>query len=85
MNKLTTICVVLVFVSLSVCTQVIAQAPSDLIAIADDVDKALNAHDLDLWLSYLTDDAVFDYVPLPPPEWEGGDKSLLRGSICGIP
>ncbi len=67
MNKLTTICAVLVFVPLAVCTQAIAQDPSDLIAIADDVDKALNAHDLDLWLSYLTDDAVFDYVPLPTP------------------
>jgi len=67
MNKLTIICAVLVFVPLAVCTQAIAQAPSDLIAIADDVDKALNAHDLDLWLSYLTDDAVFDYVPLPTP------------------
>jgi steroid delta-isomerase-like uncharacterized protein len=67
MSKLTTICAVMVFVLLGICTQATSQGPDELIAIADAVDKALNAHDLDLWLSYLTDDAVFDYVPLPTP------------------
>ncbi len=86
MNKLTTICVVLVFVPLAVCTQAIAQAPSDLIAIADDVDKALNAHDLDLWLSYLTDDAVFDYVPLPTPLTGKEEiRAFFEGVFVGFP
>ena len=40
-----------------------AQEPADLLAIADAADKALNAHDLDLWLSYFTDDPVFEFVP----------------------
>jgi len=86
MNKLTTICVVLVFFFLSVCTQAIALEPAELIAIRDAADKALNAHDLDLWLSYLTDDAVFDYVPLPTP-MNGKEeiKAFFEGVFVGFP
>ncbi|MBC8217213.1 MAG: ester cyclase [Planctomycetes bacterium] len=63
MRRLLTISIVM----LAVCNQATAQEPADLLAIADAVDNALNAHDLDQWLSYFTDDGVFDFAPLPTP------------------
>ena len=70
MNKLKTVCAVLLFVLfvlLIVCTQATAQEPPELIAIADGYDTLLNAHDLDTMMSNWTDDAVYDFVPLPVP------------------
>jgi len=45
----------------------VAQEPAELMAIASAADEALNAHDMDLWLSYCTDDCVFDFVPMSTP------------------
>ena len=53
--------------AVAICTQVMAQTPADLRAIQEIADKALNAHDLDRWLSYFTDDAVFEWTPAPAP------------------
>jgi steroid delta-isomerase-like uncharacterized protein len=86
MNKLTTICVVLVFFFLSVCTQAIALEPAELIAIRDAADAALNAHDLDTMMSYWTDDGVYDYVPLPDP-FMGKEavRSFFEALFVGFP
>jgi len=78
--------VLLAIIVMTATTNAIAQEPSELIAIADAVDTALNAHDMDLWLSYLTDDPVFDYVPLPTP-MNGKEeiRSFFEDLFVGFP
>jgi steroid delta-isomerase-like uncharacterized protein len=66
----------IIFVILAVCIPSYAQTPDELIAIRNNFDKALNAHDLDTALSYWADDCVYDYVALPTP-FEG--KEAIRG------
>ena len=70
MKKLFTIWMI----TFSLFGQALAQEPAELTAIADDFDQALNAHDMDLWLSYCVEDCVFDFVPLPAPII--GDEAL---------
>ena len=63
-----------------------AQTPQDLIAIVNAEDEALNAHDLDLWLSYFTDDPVFEFVPSGPP-LKGKDqiRAFFEATFVGFP
>ena len=51
-----------------VCGSAGAQTPEELIAIRGAFDAALNAHDLDLMMTYWTDDAVWDVPAVPPVE-----------------
>ena len=86
MNKLMTICVAAVFMSLAVCTQTMALDPTELIAIREAADKALNAHDLDAMMSYWADDEVYDYVPLPE-SFVGKEavRSFFEALFVGFP
>ena len=47
--------------------QVSAQTADELLAINEGLNEALAAHDVDAWVSYFADDAVFDFVPAPEP------------------
>jgi len=47
--------------------------------------RAMNAHDIDLWLSYCTDDFEFDYVPAPPPMNKEETKADFEGTYLGLP
>jgi enterochelin esterase-like enzyme len=79
MNKLMKICSVLAFLSLSVCTQAIALEPTELVAMADAAEQALNAHDLDTMMSYLVQDEITS------PSLEGnllGDPATRPILLC---
>jgi steroid delta-isomerase-like uncharacterized protein len=41
--------------------------PEEMKATQVAMEELFNAHDVEAWLSYLTDDAVHDYVPAQPP------------------
>ena len=45
----------------------LAQTEEELRAVHRASVEALNAHDVDQYVSYLTDDVVYDYVPMPAP------------------
>jgi len=47
--------------------------------------EAMNAHDMDLWLSYCTDDFVFDYVAAPPPLNKEETKADFELTYLGLP
>lgn len=82
MRKLLTISIVM----LAVCTPAMAQEPPDLLAIADAADKALNAHDMDQWLSYFTEDGVVDLVTLPAPlDTRDKIKAFFGDQFAGSP
>lgn len=44
-----------------------ALTKEEMLALMEDWIGAFNAHDIEEWLSYLTDDAIHDYVPAPTP------------------
>ena len=46
--------------------QATAQDSAELLAVMEDLNAAFNAHDIDQWVSYCTDDIIHDYVPFPP-------------------
>ncbi len=50
---------------MGICNQANAQESAELITIHHGVAEALDAHDFDKFLSYFTDDAVYDFVPYP--------------------
>jgi predicted ester cyclase len=82
MRRVLTILIVI----LIACSQGKAEEPVDLIAIADAADKALNAHDLDLWLSYFTDDGVLDLPIMPPPfDTKEKIKAMMEDQFAGSP
>jgi len=80
------ILVLLYFLALTLNPQIMAQEPADLLAIADNLDTTLNAHDLDPWLLHMTDDAVFDFVPLPAP-FNGKEeiRAFFEETFAGFP
>ena len=45
----------------------LAQTGDELLALMPDWIEAFNAHDVEEWLSYITDNAAHEYVPAPPP------------------
>lgn len=49
------------------CTSALAQTPDELIAIRADAHAALNGHDVALFLSSFTEDAVMDFTAAPAP------------------
>jgi steroid delta-isomerase-like uncharacterized protein len=66
-------------------TLLTAKTPAELIAIRDAADRALNAHDLDTFLSYAVDDFVFDLVPLPQPLDTEGTRMFFGESFASSP
>lgn len=63
-----------------------AQTEEELIAIREAADIALNAHDLDLWASYFTDDGVLDLVSQPPPaEGKEAMKAFMGQAFQAFP
>jgi S-formylglutathione hydrolase len=84
--KFKKIMVLLCLLVLTLNTQIMAQEPADLLAIADNLDTTLNAHNMDQWLSHMTDDAVFDVVPLPTP-FSGKDeiRAFFEETFAGFP
>ncbi len=70
MKKLMTILTIV----LAVLTQAAAQTPEELIAIRDAYAQAMNDHDLDLLMSFYTDDVIYDLVNSPPP----AGKEIIR-------
>ncbi|MCD6289869.1 MAG: ester cyclase [Anaerolineae bacterium] len=61
---------------------VVPLPPAVLKGLHDAHRAALNAHDLDQWLAGWTDDAIWDYVPLPTP-MDKEDQDILRRCIPG--
>ena len=78
MKKLIEIRVVAVLVTIIVCTQAFAQNPE---TVWQSIVDAMNAHDVDKYLSYIADDIVFDSVPMPPPLNSKKEVGALVGSI----
>jgi len=71
---------------MAVCVQVHAQEPQDLIAIRDAADQALNAHDLDLFLSYFTEDPGFEFVPSGAPlKGKAEIRAFFEATFVGFP
>ena len=82
MKKLFTIWMI----ALALFGQAFAQEPTELIVIADAYGEALNTHDLDTIMSYWTDDAVYNYAPLPTP-FEGKEavRAFFGALFVGFP
>ncbi len=53
--------------------------------IHEGFEEALNARDLDRWLSYWADDAVYDYVPLPTPIARKDVRKFFEEVFRGFP
>jgi predicted ester cyclase len=67
MNKITTICKVIVLITLICCVQSMALEPDELLAIYKAQFDAMNAHDLDTMMSYWADDSMWDIASSPAP------------------
>lgn len=64
----------------------IAQSTEDLLAIRAAADAALNAHDIDIQVSYWTDDCVYDFVPVSAPlEGKEAIRGFFESLLAGIP
>jgi len=63
-----------------------AQTPDELLAIADAAGAAINAHDLDAFVSYFTEDGAFDLVPFGMV-LTGADqiKAVMAGEFAAFP
>jgi hypothetical protein len=77
MNKLATIPVTVVFITLCFCTSSMALDPDELLAIHHEYVEAMNAHDLDKMFSFWADDGIYFLVPTPPP----APKSYVRAAF----
>lgn len=63
-----------------------AQPLTDLKAIQEAADQALNSHDLDRWLSFFTDDGVFEWTPAPAPFTGKAEiRAFFEGVFAGFP
>ena len=62
-----TIFAVMMLLIAGACGSALALTEEEMLARYQASEVAFNAHDVDLWLSDLTDDAIHDYVPSPPP------------------
>jgi len=71
---------------LAVGAQARAQTPAELIAIKDAARAALNAHDLEAFLSYLDEDAIFDLVSAPV-QFQGKEQigAVMGGEFTSFP
>ena len=63
-----------------VCGSVLALTEEEMKAVNQGLTDALNAHNPDQWVSYFTDDGVWDYVPGPPP---ASGKDAVR-ALMGV-
>ena len=57
------VCIIFVLVGV---LQATAATEEELLAVHDAANAALNAHDVALYMSYFTDDIVYDYMSSPP-------------------
>jgi len=74
-----------IFLIVVVSGSTLAQTGDELRALHKAQQEALNAHDMDKWLSYCTDDFVWDYVPVPTPMNRGETKAFFEDLFRGWP
>ncbi len=62
------------------------QTEDELLAVEQEFNDAVNAHDVDKIMTYFTDDSVYDFVP-QPPAMNGKEEitAFIEGLFAGMP
>ena len=71
---------------LALCTPLMAQTAEELLAVRSSAHAALNAHDVELALTYFTEDAILDFAPAPAPAVGTGQiRAFFEAEFTSFP